>query len=178
MLMVNREFNLLVTCARNREFFASRDLESILADIGDEDPSIWGSGISGVLLAMTSLNPLDIPYRMRELLRSHPWMFREIKRVIPIEYNVDTSLEEFKRLASELAKRIPDGSTYKVEVKRRYTEMGRMEIIESFASKIDRKVSLESPDYIVLVEVLGPRTGVSLIKPDGVLSVEREVANY
>ncbi len=178
MLRVDRRFNLITTCQRNREFFASRDLESILMDLGDESPVIWKSGISGVILAYTSLNPLEVPYMMRSLLRENPWMFREIKRVIPIEYNVDSDLEKYSALAEEIEGRIPEEASYKVEVRRRYTELDRMDIINAFASRIRRKVSLDNPDYVVLVEILGPKTGVSLTKPDGVLSVEREVSRY
>ncbi len=175
MLRVDRRFNLLATCPRNREFFAIRGLESILMDLGDESPTAWKSGISGVVLGLTGLDQYEVPYRVRELLRWNPWVVRDIKRLVPIEFVVDTDLGEFSRVAGELARRIPGDASYKVELRRRYTQLGRMEIIDAFASAIPRRVSLEEPDYIVWVEVLGPKTGVSLVRPDGVLNVEREV---
>ncbi len=173
--MVNEPFNLIITTPRNREFFAVREMESLLMDIGDDNPKVWKTGISGVVLGYTTLNPYDVPYKLRHLLSENPWAFRDVKRVIPIEFNVDTDLEEFSRIAKILADRIDPHMTYKVEVKKRYIDIDRMEIIESIASQIDRKVDLKNPDVIIVVEILGPRTGIGLIKPDGILSVEREL---
>ena len=175
MLNVEETFNLIVTCPRNREFFAIREFESLLSDIGDDAPKIWKSGISGVLLAYTNLNFYEVPYLLRDLLKENPWSFRDVKRVIPIEFNVKTSLDEFSKVASKLASRIGENESYKIEVTRRYTNIDRMDIIESIASKINRKVDLKNPDKIILVEILGPKSGLSLINPDGVLSVEREL---
>jgi len=178
MLRVEEPFNIIVTSPRNREFFAVREFESVLNDLGDSDPKVWKSGISGVILSYTSLDPYEVPYRVREMVKSNPWMFRDVKRVIPIEFNVKTDLGEYSRIASELEHRIDETKTYKIEVKRRYTTLDRSEIIESIASKIDRKVDLKNPDYIIVVEILGPITGISFIKPDGILSVDRELLDF
>ncbi len=175
MLRVDEPFNIIVTSPRNREFFAVREFESALNDLGDMEPKVWKSGISGVILAYTTLDPYEVPYRVRKMVKDNPWMFRDVKRVIPIEFNVRTDLEEFSKIAMELVKRIDASKTYKIEVKRRYTSLERNAIIESIATQIDRKVDLKNPDYIVVVEVLGPVTGISLIKPDGILSVDREL---
>ena len=178
MLRVEEPFNIIVTSPRNREFFAVREFESVLSDLGDPEPKVWKSGISGVILAYTSLDPYEVPYRVREMVKSNPWMFRDVKRVIPIEYNVRADLEEFSKVARELLPRIEETKTYKVEVKRRYTSLERIDIIESIASQIDRKVDLKNPDYIIVVEILGPVAGISLIKPDGILSVDRELLDF
>lgn len=175
MLEVDKPFNLVVTSPRNREFFAIREFELVLNDLGDSQPKVWNSGISGVLLAYTSIDSYKVPYLVREMVRRNPWQFRDVKRVIPIEFNVKTDLDEFSRVARELVDRIEEKSTYKVDVKRRYTSLSRDEIIESIASYINRRVDLRNPDYIVVVEVLGPVTGISLIGMGGILSVEKEL---
>ncbi|HIE36842.1 TPA: hypothetical protein EYP83_01635 [Candidatus Geothermarchaeota archaeon] len=175
MLEVDKPFNIIVTSPRNREFFAIREFEAALNDLGDSQPKVWASGISGVLLAYTSLDPYRVPYLLRDMVKKNPWQFRDVKRVIPIEFNVKTSLDEFSRVAKKIVDRIDEGSTYRIDVKRRYTTLSRDEIIESVASYIDRRVDLKNPDYIVVIEVLGPVTGVSLIGREGILSVEREL---
>lgn len=178
MLRVEEPFNLIITTPRNREFFAIREFESVLNDLGDSEPKVWKSGISGVILAYTSLDPYEVPYRVRDMVKNNPWMFRDVKRVIPIEFNVRSDLEEFSKVAKKLLSRIEETKTYKIEVKRRYTSLDRNDIIESIASQIDRKVDLKDPDYIVIVEILGPVTGIALIKPDGILSIDKELLRF
>jgi len=56
-------------------------------------------------------------------------------------------------------------------VEKRHTQLSSREIIEAVASRIERKVRLENPDWIVLVEVLGGLTGISVVRPDQILSL-------
>jgi len=58
-------------------------------------------------------------------------------------------------------------------VRKRHTTLSTKEIVETVARNIDRKVDLENPDKIVLIEILGELTGVSVIAPSDVLSMER-----
>ncbi|MEM2561447.1 MAG: THUMP domain-containing protein, partial [Candidatus Bathyarchaeia archaeon] len=83
---------------------------------------------------------------------------------------------EISRVAHEYENRIRENETFRVTVEKRFTETSTRSIIEAIASKINRKVDLEKPDKIVLVEVIGGLTGMSLIKPEDVLSVTKEKA--
>jgi tRNA acetyltransferase TAN1 len=47
-------------------------------------------------------------------------------------------------------------------------------IIDAIAKRIERKVDLDNPDKIVLVEVIGQLAGLSLISSNDILSIERE----
>jgi len=47
-------------------------------------------------------------------------------------------------------------------------------IIEEVAANIERKVDLSKPDKILLIEVIGGLTGISVIKPDDVISIMKE----
>ena len=49
-----------------------------------------------------------------------------------------------------------------------------MEIIEAVAEVLDRIVDLESPNWVVLVEVVGRNTGISIIRPEDMLNVQKE----
>ncbi|MCW4027835.1 MAG: THUMP domain-containing protein, partial [Candidatus Bathyarchaeota archaeon] len=59
-------------------------------------------------------------------------------------------------------------------VEKRHSELSTKAIIAEAASGIERKVDLENPDKIVLIEVLGGSTGVSIVSPNDVLSIVKE----
>jgi tRNA acetyltransferase TAN1 len=65
------------------------------------------------------------------------------------------------------------GSTYRVTVEKRHSKISSAELISRIADGIQGKVSLEEPAWEVLVEVLGAETGVSLVRPGDVISVEK-----
>ena len=84
---------------------------------------------------------------------------------MPIERVVPTDLEEIKRVSLELAARIGEQESFRVTVEKRFTTLHSKDIIEAAAGDITRKADLENPDKILLIEVLGALTGVSLLKP-------------
>jgi len=50
-----------------------------------------------------------------------------------------------------------------VTVRRRHTDLENMEVVIAVASVIQRKVNLDDPDKIVLVEIVGETTGISVL---------------
>jgi tRNA(Ser,Leu) C12 N-acetylase TAN1 len=48
------------------------------------------------------------------------------------------------------------------------------DIVEAVATRIDRHVDLDNPDKVLLIEVVGKFTGISIIRPNLVLSVQKE----
>ena len=56
---------------------------------------------------------------------------------------------------------------------RRHSTLDPKVIVEEVARKVERRVDLDNPDKIILVEVLGSRTGVSVITPDDIISFVR-----
>jgi len=95
-------------------------------------------------------------------------------RVMPVHETSPARAGEIAAAASRLARRIPEGDTYRITLKRRNTGEARDSIIGAVADAIPRRVSLGSPGWVVLVEVLGPDAGVSVVRPDGVLRVQGE----
>jgi hypothetical protein len=53
-------FNLLVTTFRNREDDAFDEILQLLDVMGDKDPSIEVSSVSGIILVDTSLDPFQL----------------------------------------------------------------------------------------------------------------------
>jgi len=112
------------------------------------------------------------------MLREQPWEFRYSLRIIPIERVVRTDLEEIQRAATKLAPKIQEDETFRVTVEKRFTETPTNEIVEAAAANIERKVDLTNPDKIVLVEVVGGFTGISVVNPTDILSVTKEKIRF
>lgn len=169
-----KEFNLLATTSRGNEDEACSELWYLLRQIGDSAPVLDKTGVSGLIAAKTVLNPFEVVEKFRLILRERPYEFRYTLRVIPIEKVVRTDLREIQRAAAEFGTKIEMNKTFRITVEKRFTETSTKDIIEVAASAIDRKVNLNNPDKILLIEVIGGLTGISLIKPNDILSVVKE----
>jgi len=167
------EFNLLVTCPRNREESARLELEDALREMGDESPEIWTVGVRGLLLARTSLDPFEVVSRVREMALRNPFSLVNLRRVIPVERVVRADPEEIADAVEALASKIGEGESYRVTVEKRHTTLGRMDVIRAAAARVPRRVDLENPDWVVLVEIVGPVAGVSVLRPGDVVSIEK-----
>jgi len=172
--MTLSDFNLLITTSRGNEDEACSEIWFLLGELGDREALVDRTGVLGLVVAKTKLNPFKVIEGLRKILAERPYEFRYILRVIPIERVIKTNLERIGRTVEELAKKISEDETFRVTVEKRHTQLPTRAIIEAAASKVERKVSLEKPDKIVLIEVLGGQTGISVIKPDDILSVTKE----
>jgi tRNA acetyltransferase TAN1 len=74
----------------------------------------------------------------------------------------------------ELSAEIGTDETFRVTVEKRFTQTSSRDIIEAAAANIERKVDLNNPGKILLIEVVGGLTGLSVIKPDQILAVMKE----
>ncbi len=169
-----KEFNLIATTEMITESEASSRLWILLRAAGDEAPSVDRSGIRGVIVARTSLGPVEAIRRLREELKRQPQGFRPIYRVIPVETIVPTDLGKIAEAAQELAFIMGEEDSFRITVEKRRTGLGSREVIEAAAEGIDRRVDLEAPDWVVLIEIMGRVTGVSVVRPEDVLNVQKE----
>jgi tRNA acetyltransferase TAN1 len=170
-----KDFNLLATTSRGNEKHVCFELSYLLREeLGDPAPVVDKTGIRGLVAAKTSLNPHEAIEKFRAILQERPYEFRYTLRIIPAERVVPTDLDEVKRIATELAANMEKNETFRVTVEKRFTSLHSKDFIEAVATGIDRKVDLENPDKILLVEVVGGLTGMSLIKPNEVLAVVKE----
>jgi len=143
-------------------------------ELGEPAPVVGKTGIRGLVAAKTPFDPCEVIEKFRAILQERPYEFRYALRIIPVERVVRTDLDEVKRAARELAATIGENETFRVTVEKRFTSFHTRDFIEAVATDIDRKVDLESPDKILLIEVVGGLTGMSLIKPSDVLAVLKE----
>lgn len=171
-----RDFNLLISTSRGNEGDACAEAWFLLGEMGDREAFVEKTNITGLIVAKTILDPFRVIEGLRSMLKEHPEEFRYILRVIPIELTVRTDLGDIKDAVAELSSRILEGETFRLTVEKRHTSLSTSRMIEVAAADIDRKVDLENPDKIILIEVLGRSTGVSVIRPKDILSVAKERA--
>jgi tRNA acetyltransferase TAN1 len=170
-----KDFNLLASTARGNERAMVNEILYLLKDqLGDQEAAAQKTSIRGIIVAKTSLDPYLAIEKLHALLNERPYEFRFALRIIPIERVVPTSLEDIKQAASELAKRISENETYRVTVEKRFTELHSAEIIEAVATDIKNKADLKNPNKILLIETLGALTGLSIVKPQEIISVQKE----
>ena len=77
--------NLIITCARHLETETRQELIGILEKIGDSEPTITITNMSGILTAETKLDPIEVVKKIKEMLLDEPWCIRYCLRVIPIQ---------------------------------------------------------------------------------------------
>ncbi len=165
--------NLIITCARHLEPETEEELRGILEELGDSDAKVSITKMSGILTAKTKLEPIKVVRKIKEMLLDEPWSVRYCLRIIPIQKFIETKIEEIEKTVIEISEQISDGETYRISIEKRSSDLSSQEIISKIASKIKNKVSLEFPDKVVLIEILGDKTGISILKKADVLSVEK-----
>lgn len=169
-----RDFNLLTTTSRGNEDDACSELRYLLKNIGDSMPIVEKTGVSGLVAAKTVFNPFEVVRKLRRILCERFYEFRYTLRIIPIAKVLRTDLNEIQQAATELSLKIGENETFRVTVEKRFTEVHSREIIETAALNIQRKVDLIKPDKILLIEVVGGLTGMSVIEPSDIISVMKE----
>ena len=165
--------NLIITCARHLEEDTEEELRDILDELGDSEIEVSISDMSGILTAQTKLDPIEVVKKMKEMLLDQPWSIRYCLRIIPIQKVIETKIEVIEMAISNISNQIIDGETYRILIEKRNSDISSKEIITKIAHEIKNKVSLDFPDKIILIEILGGMTGISILKEVDILSIEK-----
>jgi tRNA acetyltransferase TAN1 len=165
--------NLIVTCARHLEGETENELIDILDELGDSDVTISVSSMSGIITVQTKLDPIEVVRKMKEMLLDEPWSIRYCLRVIPVQKIVETNIEEIEKIISSISNQIEEKESYRILIEKRNSDISSKEIITKIASNIKNKVSLDFPDKVILIEILGIVTGISILKKSDILSLEK-----
>jgi tRNA acetyltransferase TAN1 len=169
------DFNLLATTMRGNERPMCNELLYILKEeLGDVQAQTAKTKIRGLIVAKTSLDPVEAVGKFRNILTERPYEFRYALRIVPIQMVVHTDLSEIKKSTQEMASKIGENQSFRVTVEKRFTELHSKDIIEAAAGDLNRRVDLKNPDWILQIEVLGRLTGISLLKPNDVLAIVKE----
>ncbi|MCX8175648.1 MAG: THUMP domain-containing protein [Candidatus Bathyarchaeota archaeon] len=168
------DFNLLVSSRRGMENAACSEFWYLLKETGDPEPLTDTTPVRGLIVAKTSLDPFEVVKKLRRFLEEKPEEFQYTLKVTPVQRVVKTRIEDIKEVAKQLAENIGVEEKFRVTVEKRHTELDRMEVIKAVAEEINRKVDLKNPDKILLIEIVGGLTGISVLRPSDILSVEKE----
>ena len=165
--------NLIVTCARNLESEAKQELLEKLDEMGDPEPKISVTTMSGILTVETKIEPTLVVSKIRESILDEPWSIRYCLRIIPIQEVCNTDIKEIEETVEKLSEKIQERETYRISIEKRDSEISSKELISNIANKIKNQVSLEFPDKIILIEILGQKTGIAIIRKTDIMSTEK-----
>ena len=165
--------NLIITCARNLESETKNEIRKILDELGDQEPEILNVGMRGILMVDTIIEPSKIIDWVRNKIVEEPWLIRYCLRIIPIQSITETNIDKIKQNVIKLKDSIQKNDSYRITVEKRNTSISTNEIITEVAKIFPNKVSLNKPDLIVLIEILGDKTGISILKDSELFSLDK-----
>ena len=165
--------NLIVTCARHLEPETEEEVKTILEEIGEVNPTVRITEMSGILTVDTALNPIDVVSKIREKILDEPWSIRYCLRIIPIQKSIDTDYANIENEIVNMVGTIADDESYRITIEKRNSDISSKEIISRIANCLKNRVSLDNPDKIILVEILGRTTGLAIIQTSDILSIEK-----
>ena len=165
--------NLLVTCARNLETETKNEIGKILGEIGDQEPEILNVGMRGILMVNTNIESSKIITWVKDKVVEEPWFIRYCLRMIPIQTITETEMSKITENVTELKNVIKQNDSYRITIEKRNTDMSSNEIITEVAKIFPNKVSLNQPDWVVLIEILGDKTGISILKDSEMFSLDK-----
>ena len=165
--------NLIITCARSLESETKNEISKILDELGDQEPEILNVGMRGILMVNTIIEPSKIIGWIKNKVIDEPWLIRYCLRIIPIQRMIDTDIDKIKQNVTKLSNVIQKNNSYRITIEKRNTNVSSNEIITEIAKIFPNKVSLNQPDWIVLIEILGNKTGISILKENEIFSLDK-----
>ncbi len=165
--------NLLVTCARNLEIETKNEIGKILDEIDGQESEVLNVGMRGILMVNTNIEPSKIIDWVKDKVVEEPWLIRYCLRMIPIQSVTETEMSKITKEVIKLKDVIQQNDSYRITIEKRNTDMSSNEIITEIAKIFPNKVSLNQPDWIVLIEILGNKTGISILKENEIFSLDK-----
>lgn len=165
--------NLILTCPRHFEEETKAEIIKICNEFGDENPEFNISTMPGIITGKTSLNPVKFIQNIHKKILDEPWSIRYCLRIIPIQSVCVTNINEINLEIQKKINVFKPNESYRITVEKRNFKISSQEIISKIAKSIPNKVSLENPDWVVLVEIIGEQTGIAVVPNNSILSVEK-----
>ena len=164
--------NLLVTSAKGLEARASAEFKEVALLSGIRKLTIDRSAYDGVIEVDVE-DPKALLSFITDFVRSEPFKVRFIMRIIPVDKVVDTKIDAIVKAVKELASSIGPGETFRITIEARDSPYSDRQLIDAIADSVDRKVNLDSPDKVVLLEIFGEYSGLSVISPQDIVSIAK-----
>lgn len=167
----DRTTDLLVSYPWRHFRRARNEIRRRLQDCGDPDAQAEKTMVPGIAVVHTRLDGREVLRKCRALFEDGASFDFAVKWV-PVDAWCETSLEAMQAVIEQRFRdQIGAGQTWAMKVEKRgWRQFHVTEIIGRLASAIDRKVDLRHPDRVVRIDVLGPVTAMSLLRPEEVFS--------
>ena len=165
--------NLIITCARNLESETKNEIRTILGKLGDQEPEILNVGMRGILMVDSKIESSKIVDWVKNKIIEEPWLIRYCLRLIPIQRMTETEIGKITQNVMKLKDAIQKNDSYRITIEKRNTSISSNEIITEVAKIFPNKVSLNQPDWIILIEIFGDETGISILKNDDLFSLDK-----
>ena len=164
-------FNFLATTYRYKEEDLIDELEGLFYDFGETTVEVNETNISGLIVGKSSKDSeLFVPY-LREELQNSPWEIRNLLRYLPIQRVVLSEVAEIRDCLLDLAKeKIANKGPVKILIEKRHTKLSKKDIIDSVGPHLNYPVNLTNPTWILLVEIIGKYSGISVISSNMMFS--------
>jgi len=162
---MNKKNGFVISSARNFERSASSEVYYALTELlGYDNVTAYPiKKISGLSLAFFGPDSVHTLQLLSDLVESDPSIFRYTLKLVPFQYEISSSLDNFAQIGSLFSSEIGSEQKWKILLRRRHTQLDRKSIISSIATNISSgKVDLENPDLIIFVEVIGQWSYVAL----------------
>lgn len=142
---------------------------------GDTYPIISSIHFPGLITALTYLSKKKIILKIRKITENNPNFFQFILKIVPIDFICETDTKTIKSLIEENYKDFIDrDETFRITLKRRHHEkIERTNFINVITEDIDNKVSLEMPDKIIRIEILGNICGISFLEKSDIIKLKQ-----
>lgn len=170
------EYNLLATTDKITTSAACSQLWMNLRAIGDEEPKVNKTRIRGIIWGATTLDTVEAIRKLRQHMHEEPDRYDKLFRILPVLTWVETSIENIVAEVENQKPRVGESDSFRVTLEKRRTELRSLEVIEPVADVFDNPVDLENPDWVVLIEIMGNKTGVSIVPADALFQVQKERA--
>ncbi len=159
------QFNLLVSTGRNLE---DRCIFTIKVLLSDSFPDLEAEAtpFSGLVAVWVKGENREAIRDLARRMEIEPWHNDVIKRMVPVDEVVDSDPSLIVAACSRLSSRFQpqQEEKFRVRIRRRGSNIERMELIDSIADLFDNSVDLEHPDFEVRVEIIRDVAGVCFIR--------------
>jgi tRNA acetyltransferase TAN1 len=150
-----------------------KELGILTESLGFKDVRLKKTWFPGLVVGVAPGDPVALVRALRPIAEEDPWDLRFLQKLTPVEENTEASVDKIAEAVEKLARKIPDGSSFRISINKRGSDISSQELIKAAASKVDRRVNLERPDWVVQIEIIEETAGISVLTPKDILSITK-----
>lgn len=166
--------NLLVTYHPYQQGLAEREVRRNVEEAGFQLEEMDKTTVQGVMGIRVRGDPKRLVATLRRSFSESPGMFSYTYHWVPIERWVPSTEGSMVEAAKELSEGIGSDERWMLHLHRRHLAKHSDELVKLLTDPIAKgPVDLENPQKILVVEILGDSTGMSVANKDEVLDVNK-----